>query len=932
MFHALHCLQQQHDWKLVLLAAIVCLGSSATAVMLIRVAHSQGTGQRHWLLAAGIATGFGIWATHFTAMLAFDPGPAIGYRPEMTFISLIAAVALTTFGFLVAGRNSRGYDSLLGGAIVSVGIAAMHYLGMSALTGSIFLLWSSDLVILSVLLGLVFTAPAVHLAFRASTFAAHAVAGILLALGILAHHFVGMAAVTIVPVAGKATAGAVLAPQALAVAISLTAIAILALVLGAAIRSGRREAQRRRTEQDFRLLVDGITDYAIYRLHVDGTVASWNAGARKLKGYTPEEALGLPFASFYSEEDRRAQVPQAALAAAVHAGKFTTEGWRYRKDHSQFWAQVTIEPVYDERDQLNGFAQITRDVSEQQEGRERLGTLASNLDIALSNMHQGLCLFDSQEALVLSNDRAGAIFNLTKEECPPGTLFIDTLRLALERRAGSPVTDALVREVYERHRACQAQANGGMIISDFDENLVLAIRHQPLADGSWVSTYEDITDRNRSEARIAHMALHDGLTGLPNRQHFNERFEMELNLAERSGAKVAVISIDLDAFKEVNDTHGHGAGDDVLRTLSVRLGDGLGDGEFVARFGGDEFAALKTFTDLAELSSFVYQLKTRLSEAVHVGPFNLRIGASLGVATYPADATISETLINNADLAMYRAKSTIGECICYYEPEMDEAARSRRSLANDVRTALEKGQFTLVYQVQQSLWSGDVTGYEALIRWMHPVNGSISPVDFIPIAEESGAIIDIGAWVLRTACAEAARWKHPYKIAVNLSPVQIARGNLVELVREVLVQTGLSPSRLELEITETTIISDKIHGLHVLRQIKALGVTIAIDDFGTGYSSLDTLNSFPFDKIKIDRSFLTDAASSGQARSIIRAVLALGKSLGVPVLAEGVETIEQLEMLREDGCDEAQGFLLGRPGDITAETFPIHAQGAAATV
>ena len=619
------------------------------------------------------------------------------------------------------------------------------------------------------------------------------------------------------------------------------------------------------------------------------------------------------------------------MALPPIGGKFTTEGWRYRKDGSRFWAQVTIEPVYEGARQLNGFAQITRDVSKQQEDRIRLSTLASNLDIALSNMHQGLCLFDPQEALVLSNDRAGEIFDLANGECPPGTLFIDTLRLVLERRAKGPLPDALVREVYERHCACRDQPHGGMIVSEFDENLVLAIRHKPLADGSWVSTYEDITDRHRSEARIAHMVLHDGLTGLPNRVHFNERFDVELNLAERSGAKLAIVSIDLDGFKEINDTHGHGAGDDVLRSLSSRLGAGLREGEFVARFGGDEFAALKTFADVAELSDFASQLKMRLSEAVDVGPFKLRIGASLGVATYPADATTRETLMNNADLAMYRAKSTIGERICYYEPQMDEAARSRRSIANDVRTALAEGQFTLAYQVQQSLSSDNPIGYEALIRWVHPVNGPISPADFIPIAEETGAIVEIGAWVLRTACAEAARWKYPYKIAVNLSPVQIAHGNMIELVREVLVETGLSPSRLELEITETTIISDKIHGLHVLRQIKAMGVTIAIDDFGTGYSSLDTLNSFPFDKIKIDRSFLMNAASSGQARSIIRAVLALGKSLGVPVLAEGVETREQLEMLREDGCDEAQGFLLGRPGAVPAETAPLQSPGAAAT-
>jgi predicted signal transduction protein with EAL and GGDEF domain len=299
----------------------------------------------------------------------------------------------------------------------------------------------------------------------------------------------------------------------------------------------------------------------------------------------------------------------------------------------------------------------------------------------------------------------------------------------------------------------------------------------------------------------------------------------------------------------------------------------------------------------------------------------VRLEASLGVAMFPRDGTSRETLVNNADLALGRAKAAShADKVCFYEAEMDEAARDRRALAKDLMSALKNDEFRVFYQVQKSVKTGGVTGYEALIRWKHPVRGFISPVEFIGVAEESGAIIDIGAWVLRTAVREAARWTNGARIAVNLSPVQLKDVDLIDTVREVLAETGLSPSRLELEITESTIIEDRLTALHILRQIKALGVTIAIDDFGTGYASLDTLNAFPFDKIKIDRGFLMEADRTPQARAIVRAILALGKSLEIPVLAEGVETEAQLNLLREEGCEEAQGYLLGRPAEeIAAE-------------
>ena len=430
-------------------------------------------------------------------------------------------------------------------------------------------------------------------------------------------------------------------------------------------------------------------------------------------------------------------------------------------------------------------------------------------------------------------------------------------------------------------------------------------------------THIDISPRKAAEAQVAHMARHDALTDLPNRTLFHERLDQRLAEVRRSGGSGAVLCLDLDRFKLVNDTLGHLAGDAVLRTVAARLRAVLRVEDTVARLGGDEFAIL---LDGVSEPVTVAALANRRIAAVQVpiilGEQHVDIGLSIGIALAPTHGADGESVFRHADLALYRAKAEGRGTFRFFTPEMDEAATERRGLERDLRHAIARGELALHYQPQVKTATGGLGGFEALLRWHHPTRGPVSPAVFIPLAEEAGLIVALGEWALRTACRDAATWRDGLKVAVNLSPRQFGQVDLPETVLAILTETGLSPTRLELEITETAIINDMGRALSFLRRLKALGIAIAMDDFGTGYSSLTTLLAFPFDKIKIDRTFVSRMEESPQAAAIVRAVSDLGRSLRMGVVAEGVETATQLRYLTEVACDEVQGYLTGRPQPI----------------
>jgi diguanylate cyclase (GGDEF)-like protein/PAS domain S-box-containing protein len=913
MFKVLTCLATEHNPVLVGLAGLMCFLASYCALALMRRGMAaEGSARWVWLVTAGASGGFGIWATHFVAMLAYQPGIVIGYHHGLTLVSLLIAI-VSTVAAVIASSVFDGHRAyLLPGFLFAAGAAMMHYTGMIAIELPGEIVWDGPYVLASLGVGLVLSVAA----FRLSGTGRGLPATLVMTLAVVALHFTAMSAITIIPQDMGVDTSETISPAIMAIVIGVVTLSLLTSGLAAAVFAVRAEARAEKVERNFKLLVQGVTDYAIYMLDLDGKVSNWNAGAERAKGYSADEIIGKDFSLFYSEEDRRNGLPRRALETARTEGKFEAQGWRYRKDGTSFWAYVVIDAIHDETGKLVGFAKITKDNTKLKADADRIAEVSGNLDIALENMSQGICLFDENERLVLCNKRYLAIFRFPEDSVRAGMSYRDIVGVGYETHATDQGSAQEHAEKHYLRNIALIRAGGGTSSHKYPSGMSIQQTVNLLPHGGWVVTFEDITDRMKSEEKIAFLARHDALTGLPNRHQFGERLAEEMLVADRLRTKVAVIGIDLDKFKDINDQHGHNTGDVVLVELAQRLEKIRNDSEFLARFGGDEFAAIKRYGEIGELHDFIARLEKALNGLIFADGFDIKTGASLGVAIYPTDAETAEVLLANADLAMYRAKNSLLQKVCFYEAAMDEAARRRRALANELWAAIDRRELHLHYQVQKSVATGETTGYEVLLRWRHRERGNIPPLDFIGLAEECGAILPIGEWVLREACMEAASWKNRHKIAVNLSPVQLGHADMASIVARILMETGLDPRRLEIEITESSIITDKTKALHTLRQIKALGVSIAIDDFGTGYSSLDTLRSFPFDKIKLDKSFMSEVETNAQSKAIVRAILALGQSLEVPVLAEGVETQAQLDILLEEKCDEAQGYLLGRPEAI----------------
>jgi diguanylate cyclase (GGDEF)-like protein len=530
------------------------------------------------------------------------------------------------------------------------------------------------------------------------------------------------------------------------------------------------------------------------------------------------------------------------------------------------------------------------------------------LDATLNNQSQGVCMYDAHHRLIVCNDRYAKMFNLPDELMRPGT----TLRQVFEYRISRGLYPA---DGVEALKAIIAANEPASVVAELPDGRAMVIVFRPVPGGGFVKTVEDITEQRRTEKRIAHIAHHDALTGLHNRASFSEYLATTVDETIRAGEAFAILCLDLDRFKEINDLYGHPVGDALLCEVTRRLKQVAGDA-FLARVGGDEFiAVLLGEAPAAAAGGLAEQLLTALVGDIEIAGRQVRIGVSIGIACSPADGNDPTTLLANADIALYRAKSEGRNAIRFFEAGMATQLRDQRELQHDLQSAVANDELRLDFQPLARI-GGEITGFEALVRWQHPRRGLISPGAFIPLAEENGLIVAMDEWILRAACREAASWANQLKISVNLSPVQFRNDDIVRLVHEILIETGLSAGRLELEITEGVLIDDFSRAVSILRRLKALGVRIALDDFGTGYSSISYLHAFPFDMIKIDRSFVSNL-DHVHSKAILRGVVGLARGLELPVTAEGVETQAQLDVLAHAGCDFAQGFLIGRPASMT---------------
>ncbi|TPK98637.1 MULTISPECIES: EAL domain-containing protein [unclassified Mesorhizobium] len=781
MLTVYNCIVNEHDLRLVALAALICGISCFSAVNLLRHVDQSTSRNRHaWLLIAAASTGFGIWATHFIAMIAFTPGIPNAYNAELSVASLAMSVVLTAAGMWIATVR-RGIDHyLVGGAVLGIGIAAMHYTGMAAFEVEGRIVWNRLLVAASLVSGVTLAALSMLVVLRRPSIQATVAGAVLLTLAICTLHFIAMAAVSIYPDSSIEISKFTIAPMSQAFAAAAASLVILvlsatALWIDLRFRRHRIEAER----------MHGLANAAVEGLIVcDGSrIVSANDSIAALSGIAAGTLNAMTLGDLFGER----------IASAVVAG--------------------------------NGQAQEV-DLRGQDESRIPVELIARSIDYC-----------------------------------------------------GKP-------------------------------HLVVAVR--------------DIRERRKAEQEIMRLAHYDPLTGLANRRSFTGRLEAEIAASvpggrdSGKGGQLALMLLDLDRFKEVNDLFGHAAGDAVLQNVAHCASGVLRHGQLLARLGGDEFAIIApNLPDPQAAGRIAEAVLSALRQENRLSPGGM-VSASIGIALYPLDADEQASLVSHADTALYRAKAEGKDTFRYFEASMGAEARDRRIMEQDLRQAVARGEFRLVYQPQKEISSGRMIGFEALLRWQHPERGEVPPSVFIPVAEDSGSIAQIGEWVLATACKEAATWKNPLTVAVNVSAVQLHNPDFSRRVHEVLLRSGLAAGRLELEITETALVKDMPRALATLRQIKALGVRVAMDDFGTGYSSLSNLRAFPFDKIKIDGSFIKSVDRNDQVATIVRAVLGLGRGLGLPVLAEGVETLDELRFLDAEDCDIGQGYYLGRPGPIEA--------------
>jgi diguanylate cyclase (GGDEF)-like protein/PAS domain S-box-containing protein len=654
-------------------------------------------------------------------------------------------------------------------------------------------------------------------------------------------------------------------------------------------------------------VIDNIPVCVAAKSIEDGRYILANRAFEQFSQMTREQIVGRTAEDLYTPKTahRITQADQETIVSAE--GQVRTEFLIERRGERRMLASNRVIARND-KNEPEYLVALFEDVTERRSAKKFLELVVDNIPVALvvKRLRDGKFVLANRGAeTTLSRRREEVVGRTVEDICTPADAKLILKRDEEAVRKGGIVT--------EEH---PIQTENGLRLFLTRRMTVPNEAGEP---EYLIKTHEDVTDRRETESRMAHMAYHDTLTGLPNRAAFQQAMEQMIDACADTDEEFAVLSVDLDRLKDINDVFGHEVGDKLLIEVSRRI-ESASPGAVVARLSGDEFGLIIDGPQPDAAKALAARLSQAVQDEFIVDGRSLRIGLTIGISLFPHNGHDGEALLSNADAALFRAKAKSRGSVSFYEAEMDQQVRDRRALHQDLSAAIRNGELSLHYQPQaktrQHLSGDDVIGFEALARWVHPKRGFVPPSDFIPLAEESGLIVEMGEWILREACREAASWPRPLQISVNLSPAQFAHGDLVNLVHSILLETGLAPSRLELEITEGVLIDDFDRGLSLLRRLKALGVRIAMDDFGSGYSSLTYLQAFPFDKIKIDRAFVMNLGRNTQSAAIIRAMIGLCHGLGISIVAEGVETQDQLSFLSDEACDQVQGYFLGKPAPI----------------
>jgi diguanylate cyclase (GGDEF)-like protein/PAS domain S-box-containing protein len=900
-------LSGQHNLWLVFLAGMICVAACLISMILfLRANDAERKRPLPWLFVAATVFGTGVWAFHFLAELAYEPDLPISFDAGLTASSFVAAIGAVWLGMFVAHRFA---SPVLGGAMIGAGIATMHYMGMAALRVPGQLHWDAGYVLASGAIAMTAAATAMRISSRTPAVWGRLMAVVLLVLAIAGLQLTPMAAVTLVPNPLIATPGNAVAPTVLAVLIATVTALIAGLGLLGLIADNYLAERIRRSEDRVARAQRTAHTGSIEQDLRTGTI-EWSGETYRIFGLDPNlpAPVGEAFLALVHPDDRAAcetQGPAHQAAAARRRLDKSRVDLRFRivqPGGAVRWVRHESELVLDRHGAAVRWIGTYRDVTEAFEAEE-------SLKLVFDDNPGPMWLFDPENMKVLAvNDAAVVLYGFDRESFLKLTLLDvvpqrdrDAIEHAIRNNPGAGRSPS--------HLWQHVKADGTEIdVLTYWRNTTFCGRPAQLV------AIMDVTETRQAEARIVHMAHHDALTGLPNRVLFHERLDETLMRVRRYVEMLGVLYLDLDQFKYVNDTLGHPAGDKLLVAVAERLRACLRDCDIAARFGGDEFAVLQIgLAGPHEAGALAERIVTLLSEPYDIDGQQAVIGASVGIALAPADGETAELLLGNADIALYQAKEGGRGTFRFFESGMDVHLRTRRALELDLRNALAAGEFEVYYQPLVTLETDVISGFEALLRWHHPLRGMVAPAEIIPLAEETGLIVPIGEWVLRQACAEAATWPDDLKVAVNLSPVQFKKGNLLQVIVATLASTGLPAARLELEITESLFLAESETNLATLHSLRALGVGISMDDFGTGYSGLSYLRAFPFDKIKIDRSFISGVGEGADCMAIVRAIANLASSLGIPTTAEGAETEEQLAWVREVGCTEMQGYLFSRP-------------------